>query len=144
MSVLEENAWKCYGQSLSLEKDEFVEMMLLDVYFIFEIIRKYLMHDLRENNDPIFKQGWMLPLSERYASAWESASIFVLWQLFSMTLMPNNQADHNFYYMIPNFLYGILPGKGYPRTDVYPVEEMKYLVGFIHDNWLHSPSGIDS
>ena len=41
-------------------------MMLLDVYFIFEIIRKYLMHDLREDNDPIFKQGWMLPLSERY------------------------------------------------------------------------------
>lgn len=45
-----------------MEKDEFVEMIHLYGCFIVEIIRKYLIHDLGEDNDRIFKQGWILPL----------------------------------------------------------------------------------
>ncbi|KAK9180290.1 hypothetical protein WN943_029498 [Citrus x changshan-huyou] len=91
LRALEEKARKCYGGSISLDKEEFVEMMLLDGCFIVEIIRKNLRQESREDNDPIFKLG-----------------------------------------------------KGYPRVDVYPIEEIKHLVGFIHNNWLPSPTGIDA
>lgn len=84
-------------------------MMLLDGCFIVEIIRKNLMHDLREDNDPIFKQVWMRPLLARDMFLLENQLPFlVLWQLCSMTLMPNNQADHNFYYMILYFFFDII------------------------------------
>ncbi|KAH9650194.1 transmembrane protein [Citrus sinensis] len=146
MRALEEKARKCYAGYISLDKEEFLEMMLLDGCFIVEVIRKNLRKELREDNDPIFKLGWMLPCIARDMFLVENQlPFFVLWELFSMTeVTKNNQANYSFFYMILYFFYGILPGKGYPRVDVYPIEEIKHLVGFIHNNWLPSPTGIDA
>ncbi|KAL9411142.1 hypothetical protein AB3S75_044851 [Citrus x aurantiifolia] len=146
LRALEGKARKCYGGSISLDKEEFVEMMLLDGCFIVEIIRKNLRQESREDNDPIFKLGWMLPFIARDMFLVENQlPFFVLWELLSMTeVTNNNQTNYSFFYMILYFFYGILPGKGYPRVDVYPIEEIKHLVGFIHNNWLPLPTGIDA
>ncbi|KAH9650138.1 DUF862 domain-containing protein [Citrus sinensis] len=59
MRALEERARKCYGRSISLNRDEFVQMMLLDGCFIVELICKFSRHPrhLRGDDDPNFKLG---------------------------------------------------------------------------------------
>ncbi|KAK1591901.1 hypothetical protein Q3G72_015633 [Acer saccharum] len=55
MRTLEKRARGCYKESVSLESDQFVEMMLLDGCFIVELIHKFKMAELREDDDPIFR-----------------------------------------------------------------------------------------
>ena len=54
MRTLGERARKCYAESVSLEQDQFVEMMLLDACFMTELFRKYSTSNLRGDDDPIF------------------------------------------------------------------------------------------
>lgn len=94
MRALEEKARKCYGGSISLDKEEFVEMMLLDGCFVVEVIRKNFRQELREDNDLIFKLEWMLSFIARDMFLVENQlHFFVLWELFSMTEVTNNQTN---------------------------------------------------
>ncbi|KAJ4722904.1 hypothetical protein OWV82_006336 [Melia azedarach] len=132
MRASEERARKCYGGLINMDKDEFVEMMLLDGCFIVEVIRKNYIQELREVDDPIFKLGWMLPFIARDMLLLENQlPFFVLRKLFSMTDMPNNnQTNYNFFYMVLYFFYGILPGKACPRgMDAYKMNAER------HSDW---------
>ncbi|XP_052289182.1 UPF0481 protein At3g47200-like [Citrus sinensis] len=87
MRALEERARKCYGRSISLNRDEFVQMMLLDGCFIVELICKFSRHPrhLRGDDDPNFKLGWMLPSIARDMFLLENQlPFFVIWKLFIM------------------------------------------------------------
>ncbi|KAH9650183.1 transmembrane protein [Citrus sinensis] len=150
MRALEERARKCYGGSTSLNRDEFVQMMLLDGCFIVEVIRKFRLKHLREDDDPNFKLGWMLPSIARDMILLENQlPYFVIWKLFMMTDMPSDSRNENFLVMILRFFNGILPGKGCRRdivyqVDVYPINEIKHLAHLIHENWLPSPAGVEA
>ena len=86
MWELEEGARNCYGGSISLDKDDFVQMMLFDGCFIVEVIRKFRLPELRGEDDPIFKLGWMLPSMARDMILLENPlPFFVLGKLFIMT-----------------------------------------------------------
>ncbi|KAL9408611.1 hypothetical protein AB3S75_047063 [Citrus x aurantiifolia] len=142
MRALEERARKCYGGSISLNRDEFVQMMLLDGCFIVEVIRKFRLIHLRGDDHPILKLAWMLPSIAR-------DMILLIWKLFIMTEMPSDPRNESFLLMILRFFNGILPGKGRRRdivyqVDVYPINEIKHLVHLIHENWLPSPAGIEA
>ncbi|KDO38060.1 hypothetical protein CISIN_1g035872mg, partial [Citrus sinensis] len=144
MRALEERARKCYGRSISLNRDEFVQMMLLDGCFIVELICKFSRHPrhLRGDDDPNFKLGWMLPSIARDMFLLENQlPFFVIWKFDSR--------NKSFLVMILHFFNGILPGKGCRRdivyqVDVYPINEIKHLVHLIHENWLPSPAGVDA
>ncbi|XP_052290300.1 UPF0481 protein At3g47200-like [Citrus sinensis] len=156
MRALEERARKRYGGSTSLNRDEFVQMMLLDGCFIFEVIRKFSRHlreyddpkHLREDDDPNFKLSRILFLIARDMILLENQlPFFVLWKFFIMTEMPNDPRNESFLVMIPRFFNVILPGNGFPRDAIdrvndYPINEIKHLVHLIHDIWLPSPAGI--
>ena len=62
MRALEESARSCFGGSITLNRDEFVEMMIRNGCFIVEIIRKFRLKHLRGDDDLNFKLGWMLYL----------------------------------------------------------------------------------
>ncbi|KAK9180274.1 hypothetical protein WN943_029482 [Citrus x changshan-huyou] len=66
MWELEEGARNCYGGSISLDKDDFVQMMLFDGCFIVEVIRKFRLPELRGEDDPIFKLGKGCPRDDLY------------------------------------------------------------------------------
>ncbi|KAH9681100.1 DUF862 domain-containing protein [Citrus sinensis] len=150
MRALEERARKCYERSTSANRDEFVQMMLLDGCFIVEAIRKFRLKHLRGDDDPNFKLGWMLPSIARDMILLENQlPFFVIWKLFIMTDMPSDSRNESFLVMILRFFNGILPGKGCRRdivyqVDVYPINEIKHLVHLIHENWLPSPAGIEA
>ncbi|KAJ4722907.1 hypothetical protein OWV82_006339 [Melia azedarach] len=145
MRASEERARKCYEGLIYMNEDEFVEMMLLDGCFIVEVIRKHYNKELREVDDPIFKRRGRLHFIARDMLLFENQlPFFVLWKLFSMTDMPNNhQTNCSFFYLILYFFYGILPGIARPRGDLEH-DEVKHLVGFIHDSWLPAPAGMEA
>ncbi|KAH9681102.1 DUF862 domain-containing protein [Citrus sinensis] len=147
MWALEERARNCYGGSISLGKNEFVQMMLVDGCFIVEVIRKFGLPHLRGDDDPIFKQGWMLPHIARDMILLENQlPFFVLSQLFKLSEMPNIRRNESFLETILLFFNGILREKGCRRDVVYhyPITEIKYLLHLIHDIWLPSPAGVEA
>jgi hypothetical protein len=56
---LEGRVREFYAEPINLTTDEFVEMMLLDGFFIIELLRKRTMKVLMDECDPIFQLGWM-------------------------------------------------------------------------------------
>ncbi|KAG7995585.1 hypothetical protein I3843_01G116900 [Carya illinoinensis] len=81
------------------DRNEFVEMMLLDGYFIIELFRKCEGSSPRDEHDPIFELDWMLPKIARDLLIFENQlPFFVLTKLFlmiesSQTPLPN-QSEH--------------------------------------------------
>ncbi|KAL5717579.1 hypothetical protein ACHQM5_010561 [Ranunculus cassubicifolius] len=62
LKILEESARQCYGPSIEIESDAFLEMMLLDGCFIIELIFKFC--EKREEvmkKDPLFHIHSMIP-----------------------------------------------------------------------------------
>ncbi|KAK4857188.1 hypothetical protein QYF36_025474 [Acer negundo] len=145
MCAMEERARGCYKGCISLESDEFVEMMLLDSCFIVELVRKNKMIDLRENDDSIFKSDWMLPFIARDLFLLENQlPFFLLSELFSKSTEIPDDRTKNLLNMILYFFNGILPGAVSTKVDEYPVEQIKHLVGFVHDIWLPSPAQMEA
>ncbi|KAK3187800.1 hypothetical protein Dsin_027361 [Dipteronia sinensis] len=144
MRTLERQARKCYKGSVSLESDEFVEMMLLDGCFIVEIIHKIKMAELREDDDPIFKLDWMLPYIARDMFLLENQlPFFVLWKLFSMTTEIPDESNTPFN-MIPYFFNGIFYGTISREEVEFPIDQIKHLVEFVHSIWLPSPARMEA
>jgi hypothetical protein len=92
MRDLEGKARRCYAEPISLTPDEFVEMMLLDGCFIIELFRKQARKELRDDHDPIFQLGWMLPMLWCDLVLFENQlPSFVLYELIEMTGVSNQQ-----------------------------------------------------
>jgi hypothetical protein len=92
MRELEESARKFYAEPISLTSDEFVEMMLLDGFFIIELLRKFAKRVSRDKHDPIFRLGWMLYRVIRDLLLFENLVPFiVLTKLLEMTEVANQQ-----------------------------------------------------
>ncbi|THG16156.1 UPF0481 protein At3g47200-like isoform X1 [Camellia sinensis] len=86
MRDLQEQALRCYANSIWLNKDEFVKMMLLDSCFLVELFRKFTITSMRDRNDSLFKIDWILPSILRDLFLFENQlPFFVLVQLFDMT-----------------------------------------------------------
>ncbi|CAK9181079.1 unnamed protein product [Ilex paraguariensis] len=55
MQELEQKARKCYAEPIKMNRDEFVEMLLLDGTFIIELFRKFSCEEQEHIDDPIFQ-----------------------------------------------------------------------------------------
>ncbi|KAG6730988.1 hypothetical protein I3842_01G107700 [Carya illinoinensis] len=76
---------KCYGEHISQNSDEFVEMMVLDGCFIIELFHNYEICWIMED-DPIFQMKWVLPRIARDLLLLENQlPFFVLAKLFEMS-----------------------------------------------------------
>ncbi|KAG2726615.1 hypothetical protein I3760_01G121900 [Carya illinoinensis] len=84
-ATLEGRAGKCYVECISKNKDEFVEMMLLDGCFIIELFRKCEGSSPRDDHDPIFQMSWLHAKIARDLLLFENQlPFFVLTTLFLM------------------------------------------------------------
>jgi hypothetical protein len=89
---LEGSAHEFYAEPISLTTNEFVEMMLLDGFFIIELLRKRSMKVLMDECDPIFQLGWMFRSLMRDLLLFENQiPFFLLTKLFEMTEIPNQR-----------------------------------------------------
>uniref|UniRef100_A0A2P2MPH9 Uncharacterized protein n=1 Tax=Rhizophora mucronata TaxID=61149 RepID=A0A2P2MPH9_RHIMU len=142
LSELEEKARLCYAEPITLDKDMFVQMLLLDGCFVVELIRKMTDRKLVGAHDPIFKFQMILDSVKRDLLLLENQlPFFILKTLFDMTLMPNQES--NFIELIFKF-FRVFPGSGYKREDQHSLQNIQHLLGLMHDNWLPSPKGMEA
>ncbi|XP_010242643.1 PREDICTED: UPF0481 protein At3g47200-like [Nelumbo nucifera] len=86
---LEQRARECYSETVSLDRDEFVEMMVLDGVFIIELFRIVGKSVQPSPNDPLFAMSWVFPFLLRDLLRLENQlPFFVLQTLFDLSKMP--------------------------------------------------------
>ncbi|KAK2655127.1 hypothetical protein Ddye_008179 [Dipteronia dyeriana] len=89
---LELKARECYAESIHLDTDEFLELMVLDGIFVIELFRKVANPVQFESNDPIFTMTWILPFFYRdFLRIENQIPYFVLECLFDMSKFPEQQ-----------------------------------------------------
>ncbi|KAI8011123.1 UPF0481 protein [Camellia lanceoleosa] len=94
MRESEERARKFYAEPISLDSNEFVEMMLLDSCFIVEFLRKCEMANLIDPNDRIFQLGHITYGLCRDLMLFENQlPFFIVMQLFNMTQNSTDSLD---------------------------------------------------
>ncbi|KAL2513424.1 Plant protein of unknown function (DUF247) [Abeliophyllum distichum] len=105
---LEEKARKCYAEPIKFDQDELVEMLLVDGFFIIELLRKHGIDEFRDKDDPIFQYKHILnQLRHDLFLVENQIPSFILVQLFSMTRTGNPDDDIN--YLIHLFIDDISP-----------------------------------
>ncbi|KAF2285604.1 hypothetical protein GH714_005739 [Hevea brasiliensis] len=146
---LEENARRCYAETLDLTEEAFIEMMLLDGCFIIEFICRnfeFVGQDpLQESIHVRNRLKLDLLLLEN------QLPFFILKKLLvtsNINVIPN-PAESTFIKMILLAYETYLPGPGYEpdQNHLYTQEEMmqtKNLLGLLHDHWKPSPARMNA
>lgn len=90
---LEMTARESYSESIRLDTDDFVEMMVLDGCFIIELFRKVGNVVEFETNDPIVTMAWIIPFFYRDLLRLENQiPFFILECLFDLSRMPGEES----------------------------------------------------
>ncbi|XP_059667484.1 UPF0481 protein At3g47200-like [Cornus florida] len=88
----EMSARDCYSETIHLDKDEFVEMLVLDGCFIIEMFRKFGGLVDPDPDDPLISMSWVLPFLSRDLVRLENQiPFFILKCLFDLTQMPGEE-----------------------------------------------------
>ncbi|CAK9187014.1 unnamed protein product [Ilex paraguariensis] len=134
MDELEEEARKSYAEPIKLDKDKFLEMMILDGCFIIELFCKLENQNLRDANDPIFNISEIMQSAKRDLLLFENQlSLCVLFRLYDMTEYPDQLTP-----LIPlaiNFLNTNFLGLSCTKI---PTDNTNHLLGLVHESWCSS------
>ncbi|KAM1323445.1 hypothetical protein ACFX2I_044761 [Malus domestica] len=93
---LEKHARDCYAEPLGLNKEDFVEMMVLDGCFLIELFRKGPSHDLPDEKDPVHcMSGIRLYLYHDLLLLENQLPWFVLERLYNLTAVKSTTSEGN-------------------------------------------------
>ncbi|CAK9144930.1 unnamed protein product [Ilex paraguariensis] len=139
---LEKEARNYYAEPIKLNKDKFVEMMLLDGCFIIELFRKFNNPTSRYEHDPIFQILNIRKSIRRDLLLFENQiPLFVLIQLIDMTENSNqgNPQDIlarwalNFFRATISSFSRSQTSNNQPTT--IPKYNDRHLLSLVHDAW---------
>ncbi|XP_042485258.1 UPF0481 protein At3g47200-like [Macadamia integrifolia] len=89
---LEQKARECYSETISLNSDEFAEMMVLDGCFIIEVFRIVGKLVTPDPDDPILSTFWLFTFLLRdFLRLENQLPFFVLQSLFDLSKMPEEE-----------------------------------------------------
>ncbi|KAA8525424.1 hypothetical protein F0562_007273 [Nyssa sinensis] len=89
----EEKIRHCYAETIGLNSDKFVTMILVDAGFIIELLLRSYFGDLREQNEPLLSKPWLImDIVYDLILLENQLPFFVLGALFNLTSapVPNN------------------------------------------------------
>ncbi|GFZ08756.1 transmembrane protein, putative [Actinidia rufa] len=90
---LEARARECYSETIHLDTDEFVEMLVLDGCFIIELFRKMGKLVQFEPDDPLISMSWVYSFFLRdFIRLENQIPFFVLQHLFDISVMPGEES----------------------------------------------------
>ncbi|KAG7960439.1 hypothetical protein I3843_10G123800 [Carya illinoinensis] len=90
---LEADAKECYSETIQLESDKFLEMIVLDGCFILEIFRKVNNPQLFEHDDPLATMAWILPSFYRdFLRLENQIPFFILEKLFEVSKITDEES----------------------------------------------------
>ncbi|CAA0809978.1 Unknown protein [Striga hermonthica] len=130
---MEEEARNSYSETIELNTDDFVKILVLDGLFVVELLRKYTMDELRETDDLIFRYSHVLEMVQRDLMLIENqVPFFVLDRLFAMTRSNDDTIDDIFEH-VRTFTYYISPW----CTELLAEKLLKinadHLLGLVHN-----------
>nr|GMD63057.1 UPF0481 protein At3g47200-like [Ipomoea batatas]GME05442.1 UPF0481 protein At3g47200-like [Ipomoea batatas] len=119
-----------------IDTGRLLEMVVLDGCFIVELVRKFSMPELREENDPIFKMYWVFSSLQRDLVLFENQIPFkVLCRLFDLIEIPNRY--DRLIYLVFRFFSNLFPGQVYgQRINQISAPNIKHLLELVHEMWL--------
>ncbi|KAF5933236.1 hypothetical protein HYC85_029407 [Camellia sinensis] len=130
---LEESARNCYAETILLKSDEFVEMMLLDGFFIIELFRKFSMRQLRVENDHIFQSDRIeYALTRDLILLENQLPFFILVRLFNMT---KTDSDLEIIQIAFTFLEFNAPDQKLEAPRGISINNIKHLLHLVHSCW---------
>ncbi|KAF8397874.1 hypothetical protein HHK36_016799 [Tetracentron sinense] len=92
VAKMEERARECYSETIGLSNHDFVEMMVLDGFFIIELFRIIGRLVPIELDDPIFNMSWVFPFLMRDLLRLENQlPLFILQCLFDLSKLPREE-----------------------------------------------------
>ncbi|XP_047335783.1 putative UPF0481 protein At3g02645 [Impatiens glandulifera] len=105
----EEKARRCYATVFGLDKDQFVELLVVDGLFIVELCRKFSDGNLVDKHDMIFKLNWIHHVLWRDMLLFENQiPFFVVEKLFKMTRSHEEESgDHDLVDLLLNYYCSI-------------------------------------
>ncbi|KAI8006477.1 UPF0481 protein [Camellia lanceoleosa] len=122
-----------YAKPVSLTADEMIQIMVLDGCFIIELLRKFEMKHLRDQDDPIFKLIWMVKSLQRDLMLFENQLPFsILCKLFDLIEAPDNH--DRLIYLALRFFNDVLPGTYVMAGNSQG--NIKHLLELVHNEWL--------
>nr|GLL41378.1 UPF0481 protein At3g47200-like [Ipomoea trifida] len=127
-----------YDDHPGMDKGRLVEMVVVDGCFIVQLVRKFSMPELREENDPIFNMYWVLSSLQRDLMLFENQIPFqVLCRLFDLIEIPN-QYDR-LIFLVFNFFSNLIPWQVYGQriNEISSsAPQIKHLLELVHQMWL--------
>ncbi|KAL2538440.1 Plant protein of unknown function [Forsythia ovata] len=135
---LEEKARKCYAEPINFDEDELVEMLLVDGFFIIELLRKHGIDEFRDKDDTIFQYKHLLSqLRHDLFLVENQIPSFILVQLFSMTRTGNPDDDIN--YLINLFIDDISPWPKVSKVTLkLSIKNVDHLLDLLYKIWCAS------
>ncbi|XP_027165998.1 UPF0481 protein At3g47200-like [Coffea eugenioides] len=148
---LKEKAQKCYAKPINPSPQDFVNMMVLDGCFIIQLLLHFNRQNVRDNNDPIFKQDWILNSLQRDLMLLENQlPFFILCKLYETLELPNEGGG--LISLALNFFIDLLPVQvsanknGNALDNIRhlldenrnPLDDIRHLLDLIHRFWSTS------
>ncbi|KAI3469636.1 hypothetical protein Pfo_026299 [Paulownia fortunei] len=131
---MEERARKCYAEHIDLNKNDFVKLMVLDGCFLIELLRYHGLRNLREPDDPIFRQERILSqLRHDFVLLENQLPFFVLNQLFNMTKTedPNDEIITLTLLFVKGMFLNLSAS-----PESLPIRNIDHLFGLVRDVWV--------
>lgn len=100
---------ECYSEPIPLDDDEFIEMMVVDAFFMIELFRKVSRLVPHERDDPLFVMAWILPSFYRdFLRLENQIPYFVLERLFEMSMVSAEESKRSLAELALEFFNNIM------------------------------------
>ncbi|CAI9097804.1 OLC1v1034301C1 [Oldenlandia corymbosa var. corymbosa] len=133
---LEAEARERYAEGFQFNKDEFIEMLVLDGCFIIELFRKFEGVVKYEPDDPLFSMSWVLSFLLRDLIRLENQiPFFILRRLFELTQMPDEESGPSLGRLTLNFFNNALE-RPEESLDQYSNIDGKHILDFLRSSFI--------
>ncbi|KAI3459611.1 hypothetical protein Pfo_016274 [Paulownia fortunei] len=126
---LEDRAHKCYAEPMTLGKDEFVQMLLLDGIFIIEFLREYDKVDkggVVDKDNAIFQLGHVISHLLHDLVLFENQiPLFILEELFKLSKIHDQEE-------ISDLIWPLVLPSPMPEGKSFQVSNAHHLLGLVH------------
>ncbi|KAJ4798032.1 hypothetical protein LUZ62_049278 [Rhynchospora pubera] len=134
MRALQVQARQCYSGYIRLDREQFVEMLLLDGCFVLEVLSK----KLNKENDALRDISWVLNrIVTDFLLLENQIPFFVIHKLYSISCMGNEWSDSILHHFT-DFVQWRAPMWVWPRQFEIPQCEIHHLLHFYQE--FHVPN----
>lgn len=135
---LEMKARECYSETIHLDTDEFVELLVLDGIFLIELFRLVAGLVAVEANDPLISVTWILSsFYKDFLRLENQIPFFVLECLFDLSKLPGEESGHTLATLALGFFNNTML-RPYDDIANYKYHEGVHLLDLVRSSFIPS------